>query len=130
MKKKDVSPSWNDLMMANYGTPTRTFVSGKGCIVTDDQGKNYLDFLAGIATNVLGHGHPAVVKAVSTQIATLGHVSNFFSHPQGLRLASRLQKMTGDSASRVFFRTYKNCRDPRRFSWQNNGCAFDDGTTC
>jgi len=103
MKKKDVSPSWNDLMMANYGTPTRTFVSGKGCIVTDDQGKNYLDFLAGIATNVLGHGHPAVVKAVSTQIATLGHVSNFFSHPQGLRLASRLQKMTGDSASRVFF---------------------------
>ena len=89
--------------MANYGTPAVTFVSGKGCIVKDEKGKTYLDFLAGIATNVLGHAHPAVVKAVSTQIATLGHVSNFFSHPQGLRLASRLQEITGDPASRVFF---------------------------
>lgn len=90
-------------MMANYGTPVVTFVSGKGCIVKDDTGKTYLDFLAGIATNVLGHAHPAIVKAVSTQIGTLGHVSNFFSHPQGLRLASRLQEMTGDPASRIFF---------------------------
>lgn len=103
MKKNQVSPTWNDLMMANYGTPAIKFVSGKGCIVKDDTGKTYLDFLAGIATNVLGHAHPAVVKAVSTQVSTLGHVSNFFSHPQGLRLASRLQKMTGDPASRVFF---------------------------
>ncbi|MFM9151013.1 MAG: acetylornithine transaminase [Candidatus Planktophila sp.] len=103
MKKNQVSPTWNDLMMANYGTPTVTFVSGKGCLVKDDKGKSYLDFLAGIATNVLGHAHPAVVKAVTTQISTLGHVSNFFAHPQGLLLASRLQLMTGDLASRVFF---------------------------
>lgn len=89
--------------MTNYGTPSRTFVSGKGCVLKDDQGKAYLDFLAGIATNVLGHGHPAVVKAVTKQVSTLAHVSNFFAHPQGLRLASRLQEMTGDSQSRVFF---------------------------
>jgi acetylornithine aminotransferase len=90
-------------MMTNYGTPSRTFVSGKGCVLRDDQGKAYLDFLAGIATNVLGHGHPAVVKAVTKQVSTLAHVSNFFAHPQGLRLASRLLEMTGDSQARVFF---------------------------
>lgn len=89
--------------MTNYGTPSRTFVSGKGCVLKDDQGKAYLDFLAGIATNVLGHGHPAVVKAVTKQVSTLAHVSNFFAHPQGLRLASRLQEMTRDSQARVFF---------------------------
>lgn len=103
MRKKSLSLSWTDLMMANYGTPSRTFVSGKGCVIKDDHGNSYLDFLAGIATNVLGHAHPAIVKSVSTQVATLGHVSNFFAHPQGLLLASRLQAMTGDSNSRVFF---------------------------
>jgi acetylornithine aminotransferase len=90
-------------MMTNYGTPSRTFISGKGCVLKDDQGKSYLDFLAGIATNVLGHGHPAVIKAVTKQVSTLAHVSNFFAHPQGLRLASRLQEMTGDSQARIFF---------------------------
>jgi len=95
--------SWESVMMANYGTPSRTFVSGKGCVLKDDQGKSYLDFLAGIATNVLGHGHPAVIKAVTKQVSTLAHVSNFFAHPQGLRLASRLQEMTGDSQARIFF---------------------------
>jgi acetylornithine/N-succinyldiaminopimelate aminotransferase len=103
MSKKSLSLSWTDLMMANYGTPSRSFVSGKGCVIKDDHGNSYLDFLAGIATNVLGHAHPAIVKSVSTQVATLGHVSNFFAHPQGLLLASRLQAMTGDSNSRVFF---------------------------
>ncbi len=103
MSKKAPILSWTDLMMPNYGTPSRTFVSGKGCVIKDDQGNSYLDFLAGIATNVLGHAHPAIIKSVSTQVATLGHVSNFFAHPQGLLLASRLQAMTGDSNSRVFF---------------------------
>lgn len=89
--------------MSNYGTPSRTFVSGKGCVVKDDEGNSYLDFLAGIATNVLGHAHPAVIKAINAQTATLSHVSNFFAHPQGLRLAARLQKMTGDTGARIFF---------------------------
>ena len=103
MTKKSAVITWDDVMMTNYGTPSRTFVSGKGCILKDDQGKSYLDFLAGIATNVLGHGHPAVIKAVTKQVSTLAHVSNFFAHPQGLLLASRLQKMTGDSNALVFF---------------------------
>jgi acetylornithine aminotransferase len=103
MSKKIQTPSWSDVMMSNYGTPTRTFVSGKGCVVKDDKGNTYLDFLAGIATNVLGHAHPAVIKAVNAQTATLSHVSNFFAHPQGLRLATRLQGMTGDSGARIFF---------------------------
>jgi acetylornithine aminotransferase len=103
MIKNSGPVSWESVMMTNYGTPSRTFVTGKGCVVKDDQGKSYLDFLAGIATNVLGHGHPAVTKAVTNQVSTLAHVSNFFAHPQGLRLASRLQDMTGDVSARVFF---------------------------
>lgn len=103
MIKKSGPVSWDSVMMTNYGTPSRTFVTGKGCVVKDDHGKSYLDFLAGIATNVLGHGHPAVIKAVTNQVSTLAHVSNFFAHPQGLRLASRLQDMTGDVSARVFF---------------------------
>jgi acetylornithine aminotransferase len=103
MNKKSASIFWDDVMMSNYGTPSRTFVSAKGALLKDEQGRTYVDFLAGIATNVLGHGHPAVIKAVTKQISTLAHVSNFFSHPQGLLLASRLQKMTGDSNARIFF---------------------------
>ena len=103
MIKKSSSITWDDVMMTNYGTPSRTFVSAKACVLKDDQGKSYLDFLAGIATNALGHAHPAVIKAVTKQISTLAHVSNFFAHPQGLLLASRLQKMTGDHDARVFF---------------------------
>jgi acetylornithine aminotransferase len=103
MMKTNGAISWESVMMTNYGTPSRTFISGKGCVLKDDQGKSYLDFLAGIATNVLGHGHPAVIKAVTKQVSTLAHVSNFFAHPQGLRLASRLQEMTGDSQARIFF---------------------------
>jgi acetylornithine aminotransferase len=103
MNKKSASIFWDDVMMSNYGTPSRTFVSAKGALLKDEQGRTYVDFLAGIATNVLGHGHPAVIKAVTNQISTLAHVSNFFSHPQGLLLASRLQKMTGDSNARIFF---------------------------
>lgn len=95
--------SWNKSLQANYGTPTIELVSGKGASVTDAVGKKYLDFLAGIATNVLGHAHPAVVKAVSKQIATLGHVSNFYAHPNVLALSSKLVTLTGDKSARVFF---------------------------
>jgi len=90
-------------MQDNYGTPTIELVSGKGSVVKDSNGNTYLDFLAGIATNVLGHAHPAIVKAVTKQIATLGHVSNFYAHPNVLELAETLQKMTGDKSARVFF---------------------------
>jgi len=90
-------------MQGNYGVPTITLKSGKGLVVTDIAGKRYLDFLGGIATNVLGHAHPVIVRAVSKQIATLGHVSNFYSHPAGIALAAKLQELTGDKHARVFF---------------------------
>jgi len=94
---------WQKVMQDNYGTPTLELVSGKGSVVKDSAGKMYLDFLAGIATNVLGHAHPAIVKAVGKQVTTLGHISNFYAHPNVLELAERLQKMTGDKSARVFF---------------------------
>ena len=94
---------WQRAIQDNYGTPTIELVSGKGSVVKDSNGDSYLDFLAGIATNVLGHAHPAIVKAVTKQIATLGHVSNFYAHPNVLELAEMLQKMTGDKSARVFF---------------------------
>lgn len=94
---------WDQSLQANYGTPSIELVSGKGAKVTDSKGATYLDFLAGIATNVLGHAHPAVVKAVSKQIATLGHVSNFYAHPNVLALSKKLVSLTGDKSARVFF---------------------------
>lgn len=95
--------SWNKSLQSNYGTPTLELVSGKGANVVDSKGDQYLDFLAGIATNVLGHAHPAVVKAVTRQISTLGHVSNLYAHPNVIALAEKLAKMTGDKSARVFF---------------------------
>lgn len=94
---------WQRALQDNYGVPTIELVSGKGSIVKDSNGKTYIDFLAGIATNVLGHAHPAIVKAVSKQISTLGHVSNFYAHPNVLELAEKLQQMTGEKSARVFF---------------------------
>ncbi|MFM6940679.1 MAG: acetylornithine transaminase [Candidatus Planktophila sp.] len=94
---------WTNTLQANYGTPSIELVKGKGAKVTDSKGNVYLDFLAGIATNVLGHSHPAVVKAVTKQIATLGHVSNFYAHPNVIALSSKLISMTGDKNSRVYF---------------------------
>ena len=94
---------WQKSLQDNYGTPSIELVSGKGSVVKDSTGNTYLDFLAGIATNVLGHAHPAIVKAVSKQVSTLGHVSNFYAHPNVLELAEKLQKMTGDKSARVFF---------------------------
>jgi acetylornithine/N-succinyldiaminopimelate aminotransferase len=101
--KKMPATTWNDVMQLNYGVPDITLVSGKGLLVTDENKKKYLDFLGGIATNILGHAHPAIVKAVSTQVTKLGHVSNFYSHPSGLALAKKLQELTGDNTARVFY---------------------------
>lgn len=95
--------SWTKSLQASYGTPTLEFISGKGATVVDSKGDQYLDFLAGIATNVLGHAHPSVVKAVSKQVATLGHVSNLYAHPNVLALSAKLIAMTGDKSARVFF---------------------------
>ncbi len=94
---------WQKALQDNYGTPTLELISGEGSLVTASDGATYLDFLAGIATNVLGHAHPAIAKAVTKQVSTLGHVSNFYAHPNVLELAEILQKMTGDKSARTFF---------------------------
>ena len=94
---------WQKVIQDNYGTPSIELISGKGSVVKDAQGNSYLDFLGGIATNVLGHAHPAIVTAVSKQVSTLGHVSNFYAHPNVLELAEKLQKMTGEKSARIFF---------------------------
>jgi len=103
MARKNLGINWSDVMQNNYGEPSITLTSGKGIFVVDENGKKYLDFLGGIATNALGHAHPSIVKAVSKQIATLGHVSNLYAHPAGLQLAEKLIDMTGDQTARVFF---------------------------
>ena len=94
---------WQKALQDNYGTPTLELISGKGSLVKASDGSTYLDFLAGIATNVLGHAHPAIAKAVTKQVSTLGHVSNFYAHPNVLELAETFQKMTGDKSARTFF---------------------------
>ena len=94
---------WDSLMQANYGTPSVHLVRGKGIEVWDETGKKYLDFLGGIATNLLGHNHAKAVKAISDQAKVLAHVSNFYSHEPGLNLAAKLIEMTGDETARVFF---------------------------
>ena len=94
---------WQKALQDNYGTPTLELISGKGSSVKASDGIIYLDFLAGIATNVLGHAYPAIAKAVTKQVSTLGHVSNFYAHPNVLELAETLQKMTGDKSARTFF---------------------------
>jgi len=90
-------------MQNNYGVPALTFIKGDGAYVWDENGKKYLDFLGGIATNILGHAHPAIVKAVTNQVKELSHVSNFYAHQPGIELAEKLQDLTGDPAARIFF---------------------------
>ena len=103
MTNKKYLTRWDSSLQNNYGKPAITLVKGKGIVVTDADGKSYLDFLGGIATSILGHAHPAIVKAVTKQVSTLSHVSNFYAHPNAIALAEKLTKMTGDKNAKVFF---------------------------
>ena len=94
---------WQESLQNNYGTPSITLTHGKGASVWDVEGKEYLDFLGGIATNILGHAHPEVVSAITQQANELGHVSNLYSHPRSIELAEKLKDLTGQSSARVFF---------------------------
>jgi acetylornithine aminotransferase len=99
---------WEAVMMNNYGTPPVALASGDGAVVTDVDGKTYLDLLGGIAVNVLGHRHPAVIEAVTHQMATLGHTSNLYATEPGIALAEELVALLGAgdetvAQSRVFF---------------------------
>jgi acetylornithine/N-succinyldiaminopimelate aminotransferase len=103
MRNKQFLKRWGTSLQNNYGSPSIALVQGKGIVVTDADGKSYLDFLGGIATNILGHAHPAIVKAVTKQISTLSHVSNFYAHPNSIALAEKLVALTGDKTAKVFF---------------------------
>ncbi len=93
---------WEAVMMNNYGTPPLALASGDGAVVTDVDGKSYLDLLGGIAVNILGHRHPAVIEAVTRQLNTLGHTSNLYATEPGIALAEALVGLLGAEA-RVFF---------------------------
>ncbi len=103
MTNKKYLNRWNSSLQNNYGKPLITLVKGKGLLVTDADGKTYMDFLGGIATNILGHAHPAIVKAVTKQVSVLSHVSNFYAHPNAIALAEKLTAMTGNKSAKVFF---------------------------
>lgn len=94
---------WKAVMMNNYGTPPTALVRGEGVHVWDADGRRYLDLYSGIAVNALGHAHPAVVEAVSRQVATLGHTSNFFITEPALALAERLVELLDAGPARVLF---------------------------
>ena len=89
-------------VMNTFGPPALALARGVGARVWDTDGKEYVDLLGGIAVNTLGHAHPAIVEAVTTQLTTLGHVSNFFTTEPQVRLAERLLGLLEWSDGRVF----------------------------
>ncbi len=100
----DGQARWRSSLMDNYGTPALTLVRGEGAYVWDADGTRYLDLVGGIAVNALGHAHPAVVRAVTEQIASLGHTSNLYTNPVTVELAEALLQVAGLAGQgKVFF---------------------------
>ena len=93
---------WDAVMMRNYATPPVAIVRGEGCHVWDADDRDYLDLLGGIAVSSLGHAHPAVVDAVSAQVARLAHTSNLYINEVALTLAERLAGLFDGAGTRVF----------------------------
>lgn len=93
---------WDAALMSNYGTPPVMLVRGEGSRVWDDEGREYIDLIAGIAVNALGHGHPAIISAVTEQLRTIDHVSNLYATEPAIALAERLVDLAGGDA-RAFF---------------------------
>lgn len=108
MTSTGVPAAWDERyrssLLGVFGTPQRVLAKGSGCTVWDTEGKEYLDMLGGIAVNALGHAHPALTRAMSEQLGTLGHVSNFFTSAPQIQLAEKLLQISGAPAgSKVFF---------------------------
>ncbi|SEL93348.1 acetylornithine aminotransferase apoenzyme [Blastococcus sp. DSM 46786] len=101
-RTEELARRWSAVMMNNYKAPPVALDSGAGATVTDVDGREYTDLLGGIATTILGHAHPRVVEAITTQGAKLGHVSNLAMHEPGILLAERLLELAG-RPGRVFF---------------------------
>jgi acetylornithine aminotransferase len=91
-----------EALMNTFGPPKLVLTRGEGAHVWDADGNEYVDLLGGIAVNALGHGHPALVAAITAQLQTLGHISNFFTSPPQVELAEKLVALGGGSG-RVFF---------------------------
>lgn len=106
---------WEAAMASNYTTPALQLQRGQGAKLWDSEGKEYLDLLAGIAVNILGHAHPAIVRAVTTQIGLLSHTSNLYANGPGLRLAERLQA-----------RAESACGAPYKTIFQNSGTEANE----
>ena len=99
---QDLQQRYSSALMNTFGPPKLVLSRGEGAVVWDADGNRYVDFLAGIAVNALGHAHPALVAAVTEQLSTLGHVSNFFATEPQVTLAERLLSLLGVEG-RVFF---------------------------
>lgn len=92
-----------DSLMNTFGPPKLVLTRGAGAHVWDTDGKEYVDLLGGIAVNALGHAHPALVEAVTAQLDTLGHISNFFASEPQVRLAEKLLALMDAGPGKVFF---------------------------
>ncbi len=105
--QSELTNRYTHALMNTFGPPKRIFVRGEGAHLWDADGNRYLDLLAGLAVNALGHAHPQVLGAISAQLSTLGHVSNFFATPTQIALAERLTGFVTANApgleARVFF---------------------------
>ncbi|MER5762266.1 acetylornithine transaminase [Streptomyces sp. NPDC002082] len=99
---QEFAARWQGALTNNYGTPALALVRGEGAQVWDADGKQYTDFVGGIAVNALGHAHPAIVTAVTEQISTLGHVSNLYASEPVLALGERLLQLFG-RPGKIFF---------------------------
>ncbi len=116
-------------VMDTFGPPQRILVRGEGAYVWDADGRRYLDLLAGIAVNALGHGHPTLTAAISAQLGTLGHVSNFFGTPTQIALAETLLRLAGaPEGSRVFLTSSGTEALEAAFKMTRR-VPSDDGTT-
>jgi acetylornithine/N-succinyldiaminopimelate aminotransferase len=103
-ERRDWQSRFGDAFMRSLATPKVMLERGEGCAVWDVDGKRYLDFLAGIAVNALGHAHPVLVEAIARQAGALVHVSNYFATEPQLALAERLLRISGAGAQgRVYF---------------------------
>ncbi|EWS82276.1 acetylornithine aminotransferase [Brachybacterium phenoliresistens] len=99
-----IADRYREAMIPVFGTPQRVLVRGEGVHVWDDEGRQYLDLLGGIAVNALGHGHPALVSAITKQAETLAHVSNVFASAPQVELAEKLLRLAdAPDGSGVFF---------------------------
>ena len=101
MNAPEMLPSAEPHVMKTYGRLPVALSHGKGCWVWDTDGRKYLDALAGIAVNTLGHGHPELVPALQDQVSKLIHTSNYYLVPLQEKLAAKLVELSG--LSNVFF---------------------------